>query len=321
MTNRLAALFAFTCLSMPLPAIAAPKVVTSILPIHSLAAAVMQGVGEPQLIIDGTGSPHTYALKPSQAEMLEQADIVVWLSHELEAFLEKPLETLAAKAVSVELLDADGVAKLALREGGAFDEHDHGEHAEGENAGKEETHADHDHGHGEFDAHAWLDPQNAQKFTLAIAAALAASDPQNAQAYNDNAKSANAKLDALITEVSQTLSPVKGKGFIVFHDAYQYFENRFGVTAAGSITVSPEVMPGAERIGEIRNKIKETGAACVFAEPQFEPKLISVVVEGTTARTGVLDPLGSAIAKGPDQYAGSIRALAKSMADCLSAGS
>ncbi len=290
-------------------AVAAPKVVASIAPVHSLVAGVMQGIGEPQLIINGAGSPHTYSLKPSQAAMLEQADVIVWVGHELEAFLEKPLETLAGKAVSVELLDTKGITKLALREGGPFDEH----------AKDGEKHED--HSHGETDAHAWLDPENARTFVYAITAALSKQDPQNAAAYDANARKMAGELDELTAEVSALLEPAKGKGFIVFHDAYQYFENRFGIFASGSITVSPEVTPGAERISEISAKVKDLGAACVFAEPQFEPKLISVVVEGTSARTGVLDPLGSSIEKGAGHYPGLIRSMAKSLSDCLSQGS
>ena len=313
---------------------AAPKVVASIKPVHSLVASVMQGVAEPQLIIEGAGSPHTYSLRPSQARALQEADLIFWIGHELEAFLEKPVETIGTGAKSIELIDAHGLVKLPFREGGAFEGHDHGEH------GGEHGHADHDedkhddhaghdhdethghddghgHAHGAFDAHIWLDPENAKAMVSEIAEALSAADPDNAAAYEANAAKTVERIETMRTDIDARLTPLRGKGFIVFHDGYQYFEKRFGVTASGSITVSPEVMPGAERVTEIKARIGELGATCVFAEPQFEPKLIQVVTEGTDARSGVLDPLGAELADGPDLYFGLIDGLASSMEQCL----
>lgn len=313
---------------------AAPKVVASIKPVHSLVASVMQGVAEPQLIIEGAGSPHTYSLRPSQARALQEADLIFWIGHELEAFLEKPVETIGTGAKSIELIDAHGLVKLPFREGGAFEGHDHGEH------GGEHGHADHDedkhddhaghdhdethghddghgHAHGAFDAHIWLDPENAKAMVSEIAEALSAADPDNAAAYEANAAKTVERIETMRTDIDARLTPLRGKGFIVFHDGYQYFEKRFGVTASGSITVSPEVMPGAERVAEIKARIGELGATCVFAEPQFEPKLIQVVTEGTDARSGVLDPLGAELADGPDLYFGLIDGLASSMEQCL----
>ncbi len=297
------------------------NVVASFKPVHSLVAAVMEGVGTPGIIIEGAGSPHTYSLKPSQAQMLEKADVVFWIGHELEAFLEKPLETIASKATSVELIDARDLVKLGYRDGGPFEKHKHDEDVHAEEGHAEEAKAGHDNGHDKFDSHIWLDPMNAKAMVHEIEEALAKADPVNADKYEANAKAFSAKLDALVAEVSAELAPVKGKGFIVFHDAYQYFENRFGVPASGSITVSPEVMPGAERVGEIRGKVKELGAACVFAEPQFEPKLVATVIEGTDARSGVIDPVGSSLDNGPELYPTLIRAMAKSLSTCLSQGS
>lgn len=308
-----------------------PHVVASIKPVHSLVAGVMEGVGEPGLIVEGAGSPHTYALKPSQARMLQAADVVFWIGHELEAFMEKPVETLAANAKSVELIDAHDLVKLEFREGGAFDAHDHDDHASHDDHDhghdKKEAGHDHDHGahddhaHGAFDPHIWLDPMNAKALVHEIEEALSETDPENAARYEANAEALMARLDALTAEVSAELEPVKGKGFIVFHDAYQYFEKRFGVTAAGSITVSPEVMPGAERVTEIRAKVQDLGAACVFAEPQFEPKLVATVTEGTNAKSGVIDPLGAELESGPDLYFNVIKGMATSIKACLSEGS
>lgn len=323
------------------------SVVASIKPVHSLVSAVMEGVGEPGLIVGGAASPHNWALKPSQAQMLESANIVFWIGHELEAFLEKPLETVGANARSVALVDAHDLIKLEFREGGAFDDHGHNdEKAHEDHDGEKHDHDkkqiakdrhghegdDHDHkkpdgdhhegeGHGKFDAHIWLDPINAKVIVHEIEEALVEADPSNAAKYEVNAKAVMMKLDNLISEVSNNLKPVQNKGFVVFHDAYQYFENRFGLAASGSITVSPEIMPGAERIKKIQARVNELGATCVFAEPQFAPKLVATVMEGTQAKSGILDPLGAALDAGPDQYFQLIRNMAASIKTCLSVSS
>ncbi len=346
------ALLATTLLSTSIiSAKADVNVIASIKPVHSLVAAVMEGVGTPDLIVEGAGSPHTYALKPSQAQKLEEADLVFWIGHEIESFLEKPLEAIATKAKAIKLIEAHDLVKLKLREGGAFDEHDHGnekEHGDNEHHDHEEkaeddhddhdhkahakdSHDDHDHkehseGHkedknSEFNAHVWLDPANAKALVHEIEEALVEADPKNAAKYETNAKSVSAKLDGLISEITSQLAPVKGKGFVVFHDAYQNFENRFGLSALGSITVSPEVSPGAERISKLQAKVKELNAKCVFSEPQFKPKLVLTVTEGTQAKTGVLDPLGALIQSGPDHYFELIRNMASSFKTCLSQAS
>ena len=304
------------------------NVVASVKPVHSLVAAVMEGIGAPVLIVKGAASPHTYALKPSQAEQIEKADLVFWMGHSLETFLEKPLESLASKAMVVELMDSHGLKKLEMREGGGFDEHDHDDHDEDGHKEhedhSEEEHDNHaeeshdDHGHGKFDVHVWLDPENAKVMSNEIMEALKKVDPGNAKKYETNTKKIVEKLNQLVAEISAELSSVKGKGFIVFHDAYQYFEERFGLKAVGSITVSPEVAPGVKRIKELKNKIKELNALCVFSEPQFKPKLVSTVVEGTKAKTGVLDPLGASIQNGPKLYFILIRDMANSLNKCLS---
>jgi zinc transport system substrate-binding protein len=333
--------------SVPTVALAEIEVVASIKPVHSLVAAVMEGVGEPALIVEGAGSPHTYSLRPSQAAKLESADLIFWIGPEIETFLGKPIEAIGADAKAIELIESHGLVRLGFREGGAFEGHEHGDddhddheamaasehdddHDHEETAasehdddhGHEETAAsEHDHDHGAFDGHVWLDPENAKVIVHEIEEALVAQDPDNAATYEANAAAVTARLDALIGEVETMLAPVKDKGFIVFHDAYHYFERRFGVTAAGSITVSPDVMPGAERVREVQARIRDLGATCVFAEPQFEPKLVAVVVEGSDAQSGVLDPLGANLDDGPDLYFELIRNLATSMRDCLAEAS
>ena len=295
------------------------NVVTSIKPVHSLVSSVMQGVGSPTVIIEGAGSPHTYSLKPSQAKQLQDADLVFWMGDELETFLEGPIQNIAQNAKSIKLIDSHGLKKIKFREGGMFDEHD--DHDDHDDHDKEE-HAkdDHDdHGHGEFDPHVWLDPINAKAVVHEIEEALVKADPKNAKKYEANAVRMAGKLDQLVTELRVQLQPVQGKGFIVFHDAYQYFEQRFGVAAIGSITVSPEVIPGAERVKDLREKIRDLRATCVFSEPQFEPKLVRTIVDGSDAQTGILDPLGSSLAKGPDLYFELVREMARSLKECLSA--
>ena len=297
------------------------NVVTSIKPVHSLVSSVMQGVGSPTVIIEGAGSPHTYSLKPSQAKQLQDADLVFWMGDELETFLEGPIQNIAQNAKSIKLIDSHGLKKIKFREGGMFDEHD--DHDDHDDHDKEE-HAkdDHDdHEHGEFDPHVWLDPINAKAVVHEIEEALVKADPKNAKKYEANAVRMAGKLDQLVTELRVQLQPVQGKGFIVFHDAYQYFEQRFGVAAIGSITVSPEVMPGAERVRDLREKIRGLRATCVFSEPQFEPKLVRTLVDGTGVQTGVLDPLGSSLTKGPDLYFELVREMARSLKECLSAKS
>ena len=313
------------------------EVVTSIKPVHSLVSGVMAGVGNPLVIIEGAGSPHTYSLKPSQAKQLQDAKLVFWMGDELETFLEGPIENIAQNATAIKLIDAHGLKKIKFREGGMFDDHGHDDHDEHghekhddhddeKHAKKEhDDHGDHDghddHGHGEFDPHVWLDPVNAKAIVHEIEEALVKADPEHASKYEANAHKMMDKIDSLTAELREELEPVHEKGFIVFHDAYQYFEHRFDLAAIGSITVSPEVIPGAERVSELREKILGLNATCVFSEPQFEPKLVETLVEGTGARTGVLDPLGATLAKGPDLYFQLIRNMASSLKKCLSGGS
>ena len=287
-------------------------VVTSIKPVHSLVSGVMAGVGTPSVIIEGAGSPHTYSLKPSQAKQLQDAKLVFWMGDELETFLEGPIENIAQSATAIKLIDAQGLKKIKFRDGGMFDNHGHDDH--GDHDGHD------DHGHGEFDPHVWLDPINAKAIIHEIEEALVKADPEHASTYEANAHKMMDKIDSLTAELREELEPVHENGFIVFHDAYQYFEQRFDLAAIGSITVSPEVMPGAERVSELRKKISELNATCVFSEPQFEPKLVETLVEGTGARTGVLDPLGATLTKGPDLYFQLLRNMAFAIKKCLSGG-
>ncbi len=315
------------------------NVVTTIKPLHSLISSVMEGVGKPSLIIEGTNNPHTFVFKPSHAEMIENADIVFWIGEDLEAFMEKPLESLAKNAKTISFMDLASIEKLKFREQNIFDDHDdHGHDDHDDHGHKDDDHDDHDdhdghddehdghddhddhaghhdgHNHGEFDAHIWLDPANAKEMVLEISHELSEIDPSNKSKYEDNASKTIVALDKLIEEVDKSLS--KDISYIVFHDAYQYFEKRFGVIPAGALTLNPDVLPGAKQIADIQDVINDKGIKCIFSEPQYNPKIIETLGNDMNISTGVMDPLGAYIDAGPSMYSDLINQIANSIKDC-----
>ena len=300
-------LFLLLVLCWSLPLAAAPRVVVSIGPVHSLVAGVMEGVGEPQLLIPAGASPHAYALKPSDARALSEAELVVWVGEGLETVLEKPLHSLAGKAQQLELMQVEGMHLLPSRKGGVW-------HAQ-----QQEAHGGHTHEHGVLDTHLWLAPENARRIVTAVAAALSGMDAANGPRYRRNAAALQQRIDELAESLAQRLEPLQGVSYIVFHDAYRYFEQAFGLQAAGAIAVSPEQRPGARRLLEIRQAIRDSGARCVFSEPQFRPDIVEVVLEGSEARHGVLDPLGAGLAVGKEQWFELMQGLADSLEGCLAA--
>ena len=297
------------------------KVVTSIKPIHSLASYIMDGVGSPGLIVDGYNSPHSFQLKPSHAKMLEQADIIFWIGEDLENFLEKPLATIAKKAEKIELLEIKDIKKLKFRERNIFEEHeghdDHGDDAKKEehddhgHDGKKEEHDDHEgHGHGEYDPHIWLDPINAKVILNEITEHLIENDSKNASTYKSNLAKAISEIDKLIIDViTETNTDLS---YVVFHDAYQYYENRFNINILGAMTVNPDVMPGAEQIHEIHEVIEHDNVNCILSEPQFNPDIIKSIDKDTSVKTGVLDPLGANLKPGKNLYFDLIRNMSSS---------
>ena len=317
----------------------APKVVVTIKPVHSLVAGIMEGVGTPRLLVEGSASAHTFAMKPSAARAVYEADLVIRVSPALEPFTAKLAEGLASKTKLLTLADTDGIHVLPQRRGGTFEAH--GSHTSAKRDGHE-GHADHDahdtddadeghagrasDGHGEHpgnsastaDGHLWLDPENAKIIVAKVAEVLAAADAAHAEAYRANAAKLTARIEALQTGIAAELSPVAGRPFVVFHDAYHYFERRFGLTVAGSITISPDVQPSALRLSQVRNKIAALGAVCVFAEPAFQPKLVAAVTEGSAARSGSLDPEGMGLEPGRDLYFELMQRLSSSIKTCLS---
>ena len=290
------------------------SVVTSIKPLHSLTSYIMEGVGEPELIIDGVASPHNFQIKPSHAKMLQNADLVIWIGEDLESFLPTALKSIPKDAVVFELLDQSGLKKLKFREKNIFeghDDHGHDEHAKKEDDHDDHGHDDHGHGHGSFDPHIWLDPANAKVIVKKITNQLSKIDKDNASTYKANSKKVIKDLDGLIKEVKNEIN--KDASFVVFHDAYQYFEKRFGLNVIGALTVNPDVMPGAEQLSEIREVIEHEKAKCIFSEPQFNPNIINSIASDTGVKTGVLDPLGANIDKGKNMYFDLIKDMSNSL--------
>lgn len=294
-------------------ALAAPKVIASIVPVHSIVASVMGEVGTPELLLSGRNSEHTSSLSPRQMSDLGQADVVFMIGSGLE---HKLGQVSGSDAVGGKkfftLSEAPGIRTLKIREGGKFEVH---EHEEEEHEGEE--HDDHDEAILKFDPHVWLDPENAKAMTSAVATELSRIDPEHAKAYETNAAAYVASLDQLASNISAETKPIQNRPFIVFHDAYQYFETRFGLTAVGSISDVSAAAPSAKRLKEIKDKLEETKAICVFREPQFDAKYVNVVLEDSKAKQGVLDPIGSDITPGPNAYAELLTKLAKSARDCL----
>jgi zinc transport system substrate-binding protein len=307
-----------------------PQVAVDIAPVHSLVARVMDGVGTPDLIIQPGASPHEYSLRPSEAAALQNANLVFWIGPDLTPWLTDTIKTLAPDAAVTALMEVDGTIKLEFREGALFEAHAH----EDDDDHVDEAHDDHDeeaghddhddeetghegHGQGAHDPHAWLSPQNAMTWLNVIAGQLSAADPDNAGAYFTNAAAGRTEMEALIGEVIATLDPVRDGQFLVFHDAYQYFEMDFDFPASGAISIGDASDPSPARIAEIQDRIAEQGIDCVLAEPQFNPGLVATVLDGTEAGTGMLDPLGSDLEPGPALYSQLIRNLSTALAGCM----
>jgi len=288
-----------------------PQVTTDIPVTHSLVTRVMAGIGTPDLIVNRGASPHDYSLRPSNAASLEAADVVFWISNGLTPWLDDALNTLARNAKVIELMDAKGATVLPFREGATFETHSH-RHKHDEDGHDEDEHAT-----VNIDPHGWLDPDNGKTWLDVIATELSKIDPENTDIYFDNVSQGKTDIDAVISEIDATLATFRGTNFIVYHDAYQYFERRFDVLAAGSISMGDVSDPSPARIAEIRQTVEELDMTCVFSEPQFNPELVATVVDGTKARARVIDPLGTHLTLGADFYLNLLRNIAQTMASCL----
>ena len=301
MTDRIRRLSLFALIATvaamgPLTAAAAPRVLATILPVHSLAAMVMRGAGAPELLLKGGAEPHGYALRPSDARLIRRAEVIFWIGPELEIFLTGALASLGRKAHVVSLSAAKGVVRLQRR---------------GNRAGRRGRSL-------RVDPHIWLDPTNAAAMIGAMARTLSAFDPANAPIYAANRKRARMHLAALDRELRSSLAPVRGVPYVVFHDAYGYFERRYGLQHIAAITTGPDRSPGARRLRAIRRAMIAGRARCIFSEPRYRPDLAEAIRRGTGARHGVLDPLGAGIEPGPNAYATLLRNLARALTGCLS---
>ncbi len=295
MMMRLRAFFLSLILIGLVPASATPVILATLKPVHSLVAGVMAGAGTPELLIGGALSEHSYELKPSDARKLQAAALIFEIGPDMETYLSGALSSARAKVIVLE--EMPGVQRQPARHGGLWGEDDDA--------------------HGPRDPHIWLDPQNAIAMTRAIAVALAAGDPAHAALYHANAAKRVTELMALDKEIAAALAPVRAEPYLVFHDAYHYFEARYGLKPAGAITVSPERPVGARRLAALRQAVLQGKAVCLFREPQFPPKLIETLDADTKIRVGVLDPLGAELEPGPGLYPALMRHLAQSLTQCL----
>ncbi len=289
--------------SLPLHAADVPRVVVSIAPIHSLVAGVMAGVAEPELLVKGAASPHSYLLKPSQMSVLQRADLIIWNGEGVESFMPRTLRSIGKGSRVIKLVALPGITLLPSRGGGVWD---------AEEAGRQ-----HDHHQENVDGHLWLDPDNAKVIVTAVATALSEIDPPHAAQYRRNSEGMLQQLDKLAHDLETMLAPVRNVPYLVFHDGYHYFEARFNLHAAGAISVDPEHKPGAKRLRELSSMIRQRQVRCLFSEPQFPAATAQAIIAGSGVKSGVLDPLGSAQQAGPELYFKLMRGLGKSLVACL----
>ena len=299
-----------------------PRVVADIAPIHSLVSMVMDGVGQPQLLVPQNISPHHYSMRPSEAEALQEAQLVVYVGHDMSPWLEPVLETLAASASALDLSKVDNIMQLAYREGPIFDGHDeegHDDHdEEGHDDHDEEGHDDHaHHDHDGVDPHVWLDPMNAKLWLYAIASELTRIDPKNADRYDENARSSSRTITLAMAQAEGHLASGKDNGFLVYHDAYQYFEKRFNRVAVGSISLGDASKPSAKRLSELKALFGAQGISCVLTEPQYSSKIVDSVFGGFKPTIGVVDPIGIDLELGTTLYPELLENIALSIAQCV----
>ncbi|HKJ05406.1 MAG TPA: zinc ABC transporter substrate-binding protein [Geopsychrobacteraceae bacterium] len=283
---------------------AAPNVVATILPLHALVVGVTEGVSRPKLLIKGGHSPHSYSLRPSDAKALEDANLILWVGPELESFLVTPLNSLASTAAKLELLKQKELVRLPQRTGGVWDSFESLDHAGADHAASSNPHL-------------WLDPQNAVNITRLLASKLTELDPKNGRTYKANAQRLEERLQRLDQKIDQQLDPVRELPYLVFHDAYHYYEQRYALQPLGAISISPERRPGAKRISEIRKMVQESKARCVFAEPQFKPQMVETLISGTSVAVGILDPIGADLTPGVDSYFTLLEKMTENLKKCL----
>ncbi|MEN5032965.1 zinc ABC transporter substrate-binding protein ZnuA [Pseudomonas sp. Ps21-P2] len=278
------------------------RVLTSIKPLQLIAAAVQDGVAVPEVLLPPGASPHNYALRPSDVRRVQEADLLYWIGPDMETFLPRVLSGRSKASVPVESLPG-----MHLRHFTASAEHhddDEDEH-------------DHDHRPGSVDAHLWLSSLNARVIAAKMAVDLSQADPANAARYESNVKAFSARLDALDAKIKQRVAGISGKQYFVFHEAFDYFEEAYGLKHAGVFAVSSEVQPGAQHVAAMRARLTEFGKTCVFSEPPLRPRLADTLSAGLPVKLAELDGLGGytpATAQGYEQL---LSKLADDLAGCL----
>ena len=290
-------------------------VITTIKPIESLVNAVIGDTGKTVSLIPPEISPHEFRLKPSDVRILQNSNIVFYISSHLETGIVKMFKNLPKNIKTINLMEETGIDHLSIRDNEAWELHDHDDHDKHD--AKDEKHDDHDKHDTKDDIHIWLDPDNAIKIVRKINKELSLFFPKNAMIYNDNSSKLINEIESLKIELKKELLPIKDKPYIVFHDAYQYFERAFELNAIGSIALENDVASSPKQISFIKDKILKSQATCVFQEPQFDSKLVNTVVEGTKARIGILDPIGVNILEKENFYLQLLRNMSKSLKKCL----
>ena len=306
-------------------------VVSTIQPINSLVNAVIGNTGKTISLIPAKASPHEYKLKPSDTKKLQNANIIFFVSDHLETSLTKVFKNLPKNIKIINLMEDAGIKHLAIRDNEAWERHDHhhrhGDHDDYDKHVKKDDdhdhdkhskkHDDHDDHEKEDDVHIWLSPDNAVKIIKKINKELSLFFPENVKTYNQNANQMIKKINQLKVELKKELLGIKDEPFIVFHDAYQYFETSFDLNAVGSVALEGDIASSPKQISFIKDKIVKLKASCVFQEPQFDSRLVQIVVESTNAQIGILDPLGVNIKSGENFYLQLLKNMAKSLKDCL----
>ena len=298
------------------PSLAAEvRLLTSIKPLQLIAAAVQDGLGEPEALLPPGASPHHYALRPSDVRRVREADLLYWIGPDLEGFLPRVLAGRSGPSLAVQTLPG-----LSLRHFG--DEHEeHEEHeAHDEQAPAREA-DEHDHAHrpGTLDAHLWLLPANARVIAARMAADLSALDPANGSRYQANLQAFEARLVAVDLRLRQRLAGIAGKPYFVFHEAYDYFEAAYGLAHAGVFSVAAEVQPGARHVAAMRTRLQQAGPTCVFSEPPLRPRLADTLSAGLPVTLAELDAMGGTLAVDARAYEQLLENLAGELAGCLEA--
>jgi zinc transport system substrate-binding protein len=278
------------------------RVLTSIKPLQLIAAAVQDGVAIPEVLLPPGASPHNYALRPSDVRKVQSVDLLYWIGPDMEGFLPRVLNGRTLPSVAVQ--DLPGMKLRRFAE----DSHSHAEEADEH---------DHDHRPGSLDAHLWLSPINARVIAAKMATDLSAADPDNAAHYQSNLKAFDERLDALDLRLKKRLAGIEGKPYFVFHEAFDYFEDAYGLKHAGVFSVAAEVQPGAQHVAAMRARLQEVGKTCVFSEPPLRPRLAETLVAGLPVKLAELDALGGytpATAQGYEQV---LEKLGNDLAGCL----